>query len=73
MRTASATSTPPITQRCAAIHAGFRANQRAMAAAVVIIQTSNRMLMTICTPPSVTDCSSTDPRAGSMNCGNSAR
>jgi hypothetical protein len=72
MRSAKPASTVPVIQRWALSHAGRAARNPVIEPAVNAISTWTLALMTICIVPNTSDCSSTLPRAGSMNCGNSA-
>src|SRR5260370_506152 len=71
--TASPASTVPISQRCTNSQVGRVPRNSAIDPAASAIMALTLTLMTIWIEPSASDCVSTLPIAGSMNCGNRAR
>src|SRR5882672_4778187 len=72
-RTARPASTVPISQRCTNSQVGRVPRNTAIDPAASAITALMPTLMTVWIVPSTSDCVSTLPTAGSMNCGSSAR
>src|SRR5436309_830830 len=70
---ASPASTVPISQRCSNSHVGRVPRKRAIDPAASAIPALTLTLITVWIVPSSSDCVSTLPTVGSMNCGSSAR
>src|SRR6266567_6200486 len=73
IRSASPASTVPISQRCSNSQVGRVPRNSAIEPAARAIMALTLTLSAIWIDPSASDCVSTLPCAGSMNCGNSAR
>src|SRR5438876_5247894 len=73
IRSASPASTVPISQRCSNNQVGRVPRNSAIEPAASAIMALTLTLIAIWIDPSASDCVSTLPCAGSMNCGNSAR